>query len=264
MALERHQKKQSEYLAVSGTIDWKRIDRPQIYMLERLLQYLGLPAAVAATVALTWDTFTGLNLAARLVATLVLAGVVQELLARALAPTPPEPNVGFRFPDEQPSRPNRRWLMFAGVVLAAAAALASGLALLQTERLVVSAARSEQDTSRSLTLTASWVKADYVILPLPPPPVECSVTETGAILTDVDWEQPDRTLRIDEFVAPQTVSVTCNTEVKIGERGLAVNGPADGPYFVSDLKRFQVIIVIVGVAIWLFGVFRLRQLSLVV
>lgn len=55
---------------------------------ERFLRYIGLPTAVAASVGLTWDTFTGLDLIPRLIATLALAVLAQEVLARSLAPDP--------------------------------------------------------------------------------------------------------------------------------------------------------------------------------
>lgn len=229
-------------------------------MIERLPQYLGLPLTIAATVALTWDTFSGLDLVPRLVATLILAVILQELLARALAPKRPR-HVGFLRPDVHAAAPNRLRLVGLALLLAVAAALAAGLAWLQTEWLVVAALRGEQDGAQTLTMTAAWVRADFVEVPLPPLPVECTVHERGATLTMIDWAQPDRLLRVDDFVAPQYVSVTCATDTVLGQRGVQIGGPADGPYFEAVLRLIRTSIIFMGVLTWLYGVFRLRALS---
>lgn len=227
---------------------------------ERFLRYIGLPTAVAASVGLTWDTFTGLDLIPRLIATLALAVLAQEVLARSLAPDPPEPEVGFK-PKQQGEATNHRKFAVSAVAILICSSVFAGLAWLQTERLVVSALRETQNGSQSLQLSASWEEADYITLSLPPPPVECDIREVGASLTEIDWDQPDRTLRVDRFVSPQSVTVICDTPTFISERDIQIVGPADGPYFESDLVPIRIAIFAIGVALCLYGLFRLRKLS---
>lgn len=228
---------------------------------ERLLRYLGLPAAIGVTVGLTWDRLTGLNLIPRLVVTLVLAAIAQEILARTLALSRPKAAMGFRIHKQQNESRKYPWNVFSILTLATAAAIFAGLAWLQTERLVISVLRNEQNGLQSLSLSASWVNAEYVILRLPPLPIECEISEEGASLNDIDWDQPDRALRINNFVFPQSVTVICNRTTPIGQRGIEKKGSADGPYFEPDLARLRILIILMGVSLWLYGLFRLHRLS---
>ncbi|WP_306120484.1 MULTISPECIES: hypothetical protein [unclassified Roseitalea] len=227
---------------------------------ERFLRYIGLPAAVAASVGLTWDTFTGLDLIPRLIATLALAVLAQEILARSLAPDPPAPEVGFT-PKQQGEATSYWRFAVSAVAILVCSSIFAGLAWLQTERLVITASRDALNGSQSLHLSASWEEADHITLSLPPPPVECNIREVGASLTEIDWDQPDRTLRIDNFVSPQSVTVICNTPTLISERDIQVVGSSDGPYFESDLIPIKFAIFAIGVALCLYGLFRLRKLS---
>lgn len=227
---------------------------------ERFLRYIGLPAAVAASVGLTWDTFTGLDLIPRLIATLALAVLAQEALARSLAPEPPEPEFGFK-PKQHRESTNHRKFAISAVAILICSSVFAGLAWLQTERLVVKALRETKNGSQSLQLIASWEEANFITLSLPPPPVECDIKEVGASLTEIDWDQPDRTLRVDSFVSPQSVTVICETPTFISERDIQIVGPADGPYFESDLTPIRIAIFATGVALCLYGLFRLRKLS---
>lgn len=232
-------------------------------MTERLLQLIGLPAAVIGTVALTWDSITGIDLIPRLIATMILAAAAQELLARALAnpDTPTRNPIGFgRQHDDEP-QPRRSWAIGSIAALALAALAFTGLAWFQTERLVVSAARGEQAGEQTLKLTAAWVSARSLVLPLPPAPVACHISESGASLTEIDWEQPSRLLRIDDFVAPQSVMIRCSTASLLGQRGVRIEGPADGPYFAADLRLFKILIIVGGALIWVYGLMRLRARS---
>lgn len=227
---------------------------------ERYLRYLGLPAAVGACAGLTWDTFTGLDLIPRLIATLALAVFAQEVLARSLALGPPSPKFGFQ-PQQKDKAPNNARVAISAVTLAICSVVFAYLAWLQTERLVITASHDMQNESHSLHLSASWEKAVYVNVSLPPPPVECDIREIGASLTEIDWDQPDRTLRIDNFVSPQSVTIICETPTPISQRDIQVEGPPDGPYFEANLIPIRLIILFMGVATWIYGLFRLRKLS---
>lgn len=223
------------------------------------MYYISVPGAIAACVALTWDNFTGMGLVPRLIAMLVLAIVLQELLARYLAPEDLGQDVGFRPHEPRPKDRKRTGKLIAIIVLAAASVVISFLAWLQTERFVVSAERSEQNGVQTLTISAAWIEATRVDIRLPPPPVQCDIEEKGASFTEVDWDQPDRTLQINVFVSPQVVTIKCKNAAQLGQRGFIVAGPADGPYFSSDLKWFSIIIFVMGVVTWGYGVIRLRQ-----
>lgn len=230
--------------------------------MERLLLYIGIPAAIVVNVALSWDSFTGLWLYPRLLATLVLAGVLQELLARAWALGSAQNEV-VRLPSRAEGRamPCDGWRVCGVIALAVTAAIAVGFCWLQTDQLVVSAVRGTQDGEQSLTLTASWVNADEVSLPLPGPPVDCKINEIGASLTEVDWDNPIRLLKIHDFVAPQTVIVVCSTDQALGQRQLKITGKADGPYFAAELRRLRSLICVLGGLLWFYGIFRLHRLS---
>ena len=100
-----------------------------------------------------------------------------------------------------------------------------------------------------------------VTMPLPSDPVVCSVEEELANLTYVDWDQPDRTLVVNKFVSPQTVTVICGTSQEFGRRELDVDGPADGPYSSDQLVLIRLFVIILGVFTWLYGITRLALLS---
>lgn len=227
---------------------------------KRFLRYIGLPAAIATCIGLTWDTFTGLDLIPRLIATLALALFAQEALVRYLAPGPPTVKVGFGPPQLDEAKNNFRFAASC-VALVICSSVFVGLACLQTERLVITASREAQNGSQSLHLSASWETANHVTLSLPRPPVECDVREVGAALTEIDWDKPLRTLRIDNFVSPQSVTVICDSPTLISQRDIQVDGPSDGPYFENDLTIIRLIIFAMGVATCLYGIFRLKKLS---
>ena len=230
--------------------------------MDRLPLYIGIPAAIVANVALSWDSLTGLSLYPRLLATLVLAGVLQELVARAWALGSAQ-NEAVRHPSRAEGRPMPcgGWCVCAAIALAITAAMTVGLSWLQTDRLVVSAVRGTQDGKQSLTLAASWVNADEVSLPLPGSRVTCEINEIGASLTEVDWAKPTRLLKIHDFVAPQTVVVVCDTEEALGQRQLKITGKADGPYFAAELRCLRFLICVLGGLLWFYGIFRLHRLS---
>lgn len=231
-------------------------------VIDSLLKYLGIPAAVLGAIALTWDNITGIGFIPRLIATGILALVAQELLARALAFKPFEPSIGFQSPNSKTGKTNHKKFVVACLFLAGWATVASAFAWWQTERFVITAMSENQDGRHSVTLNASVVKSEFVVLPLPTPPVDCKPhVEGGAHFITFAWDTVERALNIDDFVAPQFVTVSCDAELNIRNRGIWVNGSADRPYFSAELDRFRIGIVFIGILLWFYGIFRVRRPS---
>ncbi len=227
-------------------------------MTDALLKYVGVPGAVLASVAVTWQNFVTMGLTPRLVAMLILAIVLQLLLAQWLKPAGKARPVGF-VPSKGPTPEG--WGKRSGglLVLLLAAVVSAGLAAILTARLVLVESQSGEAGAQILVLRAAWVEADQISLPLPANPVTCDYDGEGVQTTDTDWEQPDRTVLIHGFVAPQSITITCDGADPISTLGLTSTGSVSGPYTETGLRNRYVLIFIMGVLTWLIGVFRLTR-----
>ena len=234
------------------------------FSMDNLLKYVGLPASIMAAVGLTMERISGLDLLPRLIATAILAFLVQHCLAKVLARHLASYVVAHRcgFVRKQGISKATCRIQVGGAILTIllSGIIASGLGWLQTEYLVISAAQSTRDGSQILTLTASWVNAERIELPLPAPPTNCELISRNANARQLDWDGPVRALALVNFVGQQTAEVKCDAKKPIDVGRIKVSGPADGPYHESEMRTARILIAITGVLLWTYGILHLYRL----